>query len=182
MFKLLGSRQKTQEGVRKSRDTWFGRVRGLFQRARLDGELWDEVEELLISADVGVATTERLLERVRGRVREEGISDAPAAMQVLKEEMVAILRNLGVTRSFLIVLLQHEAGLWRCTRNIPGAAMLTYRELNAYEMIRPSRVIFTLAAIERFLGEVPGANPSAEPAREAGAREDGETEAWQGRT
>jgi large subunit ribosomal protein L4 len=66
-------------------------------------------------------------------------------------QMAAILGNLGVQRSFLIVLPAHDAGLWRCTRNIPGAAMCTYRELNAYEMIRPSRVIFALEALRRFL-------------------------------
>ncbi|MHC4480659.1 MAG: 50S ribosomal protein L4 [Planctomycetota bacterium] len=61
-------------------------------------------------------------------------------------EMAAILRNLGVDRSFLVVLHQRDHQLWRCTRNIPGAAMI-----NAYEMTRPSRVIFTKEAIERFL-------------------------------
>lgn len=72
-------------------------------------------------------------------------------------QMVAILGNLGVERTFLVVLHEHDPTLWRCTRNIPGSAMMTYKELNVYEMIRPDRVIFTREAIERFLREMTGA-------------------------
>lgn len=68
-------------------------------------------------------------------------------------EMADVLKSLGVQRSFLIVLPEHDAELWRCTRNIPGAAMMTCSELNVYEMIRPSRVIFSLGALERFVAE-----------------------------
>ncbi|MGD2175280.1 MAG: 50S ribosomal protein L4, partial [Candidatus Brocadiaceae bacterium] len=67
------------------------------------------------------------------------------------KEMALILRNLGVQRSFLIVLPEHDATLWRCTRNIRGAAMMAWRELNAHEMIRPGRVIFTLEALRQFV-------------------------------
>lgn len=90
------------------------------------------------------------------------------------KQMAAILGNLGVQRSFVIVLPEHDADLWRCTRNIPGAAMTTYRELNAYEMIRPSRVVFALEALERFLQEASAARrpePTEQQPVEAG--EDG---------
>lgn len=93
-------------------------------------------------------------------------------------EMVAVLQNLGVARTFLIVLQQHDPDLWRCTRNIGGAAMTTYRELNAYEMTRPNRVIFTLDSIRRFLEGAPGATPTHESAlrpttEEVGVSENG---------
>jgi len=65
--------------------------------------------------------------------------------------MAAVLRALGVERTFLIVLPHHDAELWRCTRNIRGAAMMPCADLNAYEMIRPQRVIFTLEAARQFL-------------------------------
>ena len=67
--------------------------------------------------------------------------------------MAGVLKNLGATRTCLIVLPEHDAELWRCTRNIPGAAMLTYRELNAYDMIRPRRVVFARRALEQFLSQ-----------------------------
>lgn len=90
------------------------------------------------------------------------------------KQMVTILRNLGITRSFLIVLHEPDAELWRCTRNIPGAAMMTYRQLNAYEMIRPNRVIFTLEAIRRFLQEAAVSVRAIErPEKPVGVGEDG---------
>ncbi len=70
--------------------------------------------------------------------------------------VAGILRNLGVEGTFLMVVLEHDAELWRCTRNIQGAAMCTWEELNAYRMIRPGRVIFLLGALERFLSRAVG--------------------------
>jgi large subunit ribosomal protein L4 len=95
------------------------------------------------------------------------------------KQMAAVLRHLGVTRSFLIVLHESTPELWRCTRNIPGAAMLTYKDLNAYEVIRPDRVVFTTEAIGRFLQEAAvapaaqGAEVAAVPQGPAGVSQDG---------
>jgi large subunit ribosomal protein L4 len=73
--------------------------------------------------------------------------------QMKTAAMAAVLKTLGVDRHFLIVLPQHDPELWRCTRNIRGAAVVPCSDLNAYEMIRPQRVIFTLEAVRRFLAE-----------------------------
>ena len=79
--------------------------------------------------------------------------------------MATVLENLGVARSFLIVTVAHDADLWRCTRNIPGAAMLPYADLSVYQMIRPNRVIFVLGALEGFLkGACASADRPEEPA------------------
>jgi len=64
----------------------------LFDRPAVDEAVWTEFEELLISADVGVNTTEKLIERVRQRVKEEKISDSPTVRSVLKAEMSNILK------------------------------------------------------------------------------------------
>jgi len=45
----------------------------LFDRATIDNEVWDELEELLISADVGVNTTGKLIEQVRQRASDENL-------------------------------------------------------------------------------------------------------------
>jgi large subunit ribosomal protein L4 len=66
-------------------------------------------------------------------------------------EVAAMLKALGVERSFAIVLDEYDAELWRCTRNIPGAAMTRASDLNAYSMIRPRQVIFTRAGLDAFL-------------------------------
>ena len=88
-------KKQTEAAVSKSRRTWFGRVATLFQRSRLDEELWDELEELLISADVGVGTTQTLLQRLRDRIRANHVIETQEGFRLLKEEMVAILEARG---------------------------------------------------------------------------------------
>ena len=64
----------------------------LFDRPTVDEAVWAELEELLISADVGVDTTAKLLERVRRRVKEEKLSEGASVRDALKAEMVSILK------------------------------------------------------------------------------------------
>ncbi|MCI0437925.1 MAG: signal recognition particle-docking protein FtsY, partial [Chloroflexi bacterium] len=63
----------------------------VFQRSRIDDDMWDELEEILISADVGVHTTQKLLGRLRERIREQMVTEPDHALALLKEEMVRIL-------------------------------------------------------------------------------------------
>ena len=56
---LKRSQDKTEQGVKRTRDAWWGKVVHLFDSPTLTDELWDELEELLISADVGVRQDER---------------------------------------------------------------------------------------------------------------------------
>jgi fused signal recognition particle receptor len=62
----------------------------LFDRASIGQEVWEDLEELLISADVGVGTTEKLIGAVRRRAAEEKL-DGSQVSAALKEEMVKIL-------------------------------------------------------------------------------------------
>ena len=91
----MGEREQMEKGVRRSREGWFGRVMRLFDRAAIDQGLWDELEELLIAADVGVATSARLLGRVQERVGRERLQEASQVRAVLRQEMVAMLRVDG---------------------------------------------------------------------------------------
>jgi len=82
---------KTEHGVKRSREGLFGRIAALFNRSKIEDSTWDELEELLISADVGVSTTEKLLGRVRKRVREERLEQASQVRAALKEEIIRLL-------------------------------------------------------------------------------------------
>jgi len=64
----------------------------LFDRPTVGDEVWDELEELLIAADVGVSTTEKLIEKVKQRVAREKINQGSLLRAVLQAEMVNILR------------------------------------------------------------------------------------------
>ena len=87
------SLNKTEQGVKRSRETWFSKITHLFDRATVEEETWDELEELLIAADAGIATTNRLIERVKQRAREEKLDDGPQIRSALKQEMVNLLKS-----------------------------------------------------------------------------------------
>ncbi|MGD9142617.1 MAG: signal recognition particle-docking protein FtsY [Dehalococcoidia bacterium] len=63
---------------------------GLFDRKKIDDEVWDELEELLISADVGVTTTMKLIETVKQKSSDEKLDGSRVSI-LLKKEMENIL-------------------------------------------------------------------------------------------
>jgi fused signal recognition particle receptor len=79
-------------GLKKSRESWFGRVKNLFDRPTIGDDVWTELEELLIAADVGMTTTEKLLSAVKQRVRDEKIKDGAQVQAALQEEMIDLLK------------------------------------------------------------------------------------------
>jgi fused signal recognition particle receptor len=83
--------KKTESGVKRSREAWFGKIANIFSRDTLGNELWDELEDLLVSADVGVETTNKLLGNVKQRVKADKLTDVSRAKDVLKDEMVNLL-------------------------------------------------------------------------------------------
>lgn len=83
--------EQTERAVERTRRGLFGNIRSLFERADFDDELWDELEELLVAADTGLPTTGAILERVRERVRREGVKRADAVREVLREELIGLL-------------------------------------------------------------------------------------------
>ncbi len=96
MLKLFGrrdreDRKRIEWAVGRTRQTWFGRMSRVFQRSQIDDAMWDELEELLFSADVGAATTMKLLERLRGRVAEDGVATPDQAFRALKTEIASLL-------------------------------------------------------------------------------------------
>lgn len=88
---LLDLLKKTELGVRRSKESWFGKIANIFNRGSLGDEVWWELEELLVSADVGVETTNKLLSKVKQRVKTDRLTDVSRAKDALKEEMVSLL-------------------------------------------------------------------------------------------
>lgn len=112
---------KTAQAAAKSRQTFFGRMSGIFRSARIDDALWDELEELLISADVGVETTFKLMDTLREGVRQQRISDPQQALDLLKDEMTALIDfdavedALTVPQKPLIILMVGVNGAGKTT-------------------------------------------------------------------
>jgi fused signal recognition particle receptor len=86
--------RKTEQALERTRKTWFSQLTSLFERSRIDDSLWEELEELLIGADVGVATAQKVLEDVQRRVEKEGLKDPNEVRDALKDELVDILQTV----------------------------------------------------------------------------------------
>jgi fused signal recognition particle receptor len=86
--------EKTEAALSRTRRSWFGRIASILDRSEIDEDLWLDLEEVLLGADVGVHATERLLGRVRERVEKERLRDPHAVRALLKEEMVSVLRSV----------------------------------------------------------------------------------------
>ena len=80
-----------KDSLTRTRNAVFGRIAGLLGASQVTGATWDELEELLIQADVGVETTLYLVERLRQRASAEAILKADALQMALREELRALL-------------------------------------------------------------------------------------------
>lgn len=82
--------------VGKTRDSINNKLDTIFEgRKQIDEQFLDELEEMLISTDIGVATTMQVLDAVRRGVSRQEINDIDALKRILKSELLAILRTSG---------------------------------------------------------------------------------------
>ena len=95
VFRLFKRKDKTTQALARTRKGWGGGLGALFQGATLSSEaLWEQVEEALISSDVGVDASLSLVNRVRQRVRDESATDV---VEMFKEEMAVLLDPMDTT-------------------------------------------------------------------------------------
>ncbi len=83
--------EQTAVAVERTRRGWFSKISTVFQRAEIDEQMWDDLEELLLAADTGVDTTEEVITYVKDVVRRDGIKDPNEARETLKDELEDIL-------------------------------------------------------------------------------------------
>ncbi|HEY5108605.1 MAG TPA: signal recognition particle-docking protein FtsY [Acidimicrobiales bacterium] len=75
----------------KARGLLSGYIGAVRARGKIDATTWDDLEEALIRADVGVGATDALLDDLRGRVKSGEIGDPDALVDALKADLVAML-------------------------------------------------------------------------------------------
>ena len=86
---------KIKEGLKKTRDAIFGRIDTMLKSfTKIDDELFEELEELLVMADVGVYTAERICDELRKRVKQEGITE-PARINGLLADVISEMLKGG---------------------------------------------------------------------------------------
>ena len=106
----MGFFDKLKEGLSKTKNAFVSQVDNLFKNfVKVDEELFDELEELLICADVGVGTTEEILEKLRDRVKSERMTDGEQVKTALREIMADMIGEgeplkLGTKPSVLLII------------------------------------------------------------------------------
>ncbi len=87
----MGFFDKLKQGLFKTKNAIVGKIDSLMKKfVRIDEDLFDELEELLISADIGVNTTEEILDELRDTVKENRLKDP----EDVKRELFGILRRM----------------------------------------------------------------------------------------
>ncbi len=87
---VAGRLQRLRSRLARSQSTFGRTLLALLSRDRLDDDTWEEIEDTLLAADVGVGPTQELVGRLRSRVRVEGVTGT-AAHQLLREELLALI-------------------------------------------------------------------------------------------
>ncbi|GIO06299.1 signal recognition particle receptor FtsY [Brevibacillus reuszeri] len=86
--------QKFTDGLSKTRDLLVEKVEDLVRRyKKIDDDFFDELEEILITSDVGVNTVMELIDDLRSEVRKQKIENAVDLQPILSEKLVALLKN-----------------------------------------------------------------------------------------
>lgn len=83
----VAERPRFRDRLGKARAALSGAMGSIAGRSKIDAETWDELEEALILADVGVASTQELLDHLRTRVKADGLSNGEELLGALKAEM-----------------------------------------------------------------------------------------------
>jgi fused signal recognition particle receptor len=166
--------EKLRASLTRTRKSVFGRLVNLLGAGEIDEETWDDLEALLIQADIGMSTTVTVVERLRQRVAQEGITHADQLEGVLREELRGLLPEppplaIGEPRLLTVVLVVGTNGSGKTTTI--GKLAHRYRE-QGKKVLLSAGDTFRAAAIEQLqiwgeragvpvLAGQPGADPGA---------------------
>lgn len=90
----MGFFEKISAGLKKTRDSIMGSVTSMLRSfTKIDEELFEELEEILIMADAGANTSARICDELRKKVKERGVTDPEEVRGLLKETVAELLRG-----------------------------------------------------------------------------------------
>ncbi|MDZ4671774.1 MAG: signal recognition particle-docking protein FtsY [Phototrophicales bacterium] len=157
-------------GLAKTRKSFFGRIANMLGNTELDDETWDDIEALLIQADVGVETTGRIIKELRSR----GITKDENLQVQLREVMASLLKvppTLNISgRELSIMLVVGVNGSGKTTTI--GKLAHRLHTINQRKVMLAAGDTFRAAAIEQLkmwgervdvpvIASKPGADPAA---------------------
>ena len=88
------AQQTLESGVAKTKESVFGKIsRAIVGKDKVDDEVLDNLEEALVTSDVGVETTLRIIERIEARVAKDKYVNTAELNTILRDEVVALLKE-----------------------------------------------------------------------------------------
>jgi len=145
--------KKLKESLSKTRSNLFGKIGQLLSGRKIDDDLLDDIEEVLIKADIGIEASERIIENLREQARLEKVSKSEDVFRLLKEEMSSILENNG---SASILESDHKPAVWIVT-GVNGTGKTTtvgklarYFKENGKSVMIAACDTFRAAAVEQL--------------------------------
>ena len=115
----MGLFSKIKEGLKKTRKAVMGQIDSMLKSfTKIDEELFEELEELLVMGDVGVPTAEKICDELRVRVKKNGITDPSEINGLLQEiitEMLSGGEELDISTSPSIILVIGVNGVGKTT-------------------------------------------------------------------
>ncbi|MEI6021424.1 MAG: signal recognition particle-docking protein FtsY [Bacteroidota bacterium] len=105
------NKESLDKGLEKTKESFFGKLsKAIAGKSTVDAEVLDHLEEVLISGDVGVSTTIKIIERIENRVKQDKYLNTNELNGILKDEIVSLLteNNKVQTPSYFSESLSHK--------------------------------------------------------------------------
>ena len=112
----MGFFSKIAEGIKKTKDSMMGKFEALINSfTKIDEDFFEELEEMLITCDIGVETSLEICSRLRGKVKEKGLTDPEDIRSCLKEIITEMLGedqtiDTSTTPSVILIIGVNGAG------------------------------------------------------------------------
>ncbi len=140
----VGPRPRLRDRLGRTRAAFSGVFTGL-RGHTIDDDTWDNLEEAMLLADVGLATTQRILDAVRARAKADDIVDAVGLVGLVRDEVVAIL---DASPSRVLHAVAGEPNVWMFV-GVNGVGKTTTIGKLAAQQVRAGRRV-VLAAADTF--------------------------------
>lgn len=148
----MGIFSKIKEGLKKTRTGIFGKINSVLNSfTKIDEELFEEIEEILIMGDVGVKTAEYICNELRAKVKKEGIKDPNEIQGLLNSIISDILsggQNLNINTKPSVILVIGVNGVGKTTTIGKMAAELQKQDK---KVILAAADTFRAAAIDQLV-------------------------------
>ncbi len=147
----MGFFDKIKQGLAKSRNSIVGNINSVINSfTKIDEELFDELEEILITADIGVATAGEICESLRKKIKEKGIKDPneiKSELKVIISDMISGDSELDLSYNPSIIMVIGVNGVGKTTTIGKLAALLSK---SGKKVVLGAADTFRAAAIEQL--------------------------------